>query len=82
MRDIDGSADRDATGPYPLFCCADWSGLAADLDELSGGIVSVDVVTDPFGEWTIEQLATGVPRPMCPFKEHFVVELGPAPLLG
>jgi len=43
-------------GPYPLFCCSDWSELAADLDELCDSVVSVVLVTDPFGEWTVEQL--------------------------
>jgi len=80
IREVDGSADRDAMGPYPLFCCSDWSQLAADLDELRDSVVSVVLVTDPFGEWTIEQLDTAFPDKRVAIKEHFVVKLAPAPL--
>jgi hypothetical protein len=65
----------DAIGPYPLFACADWTGLAADLDELSDELVSVSLVADPFGAWTLEELQACFPDLMVPFKEHHVVDL-------
>jgi hypothetical protein len=80
VRPIPGFPARDAMGPYPLFCCSDWSALAADLDSLDGGLVSVALVTDPFGDWTVEQLDTAFPDRREAFKEHFVVELAPGPL--
>jgi hypothetical protein len=79
VRPIEGSPDRDAMGAYPLFCCADWSGLPADLEQLEG-LVSVALVADPFGDWTPQLLDAAFPDRRVPFKEHFVVELGPAPL--
>jgi Acetyltransferase (GNAT) domain len=71
---------RDAMGPYPLFCCGDWSALAADLEELDGELVSVGLVADPFGNWTVDQLDHAFPDRRVAFKEHFVVELAPDPL--
>ena len=37
---------RDATGCYPLFCCADWNGLSDDLQSVPAEIVSVSLVAD------------------------------------
>ncbi len=52
-RPIPGSPYRDAMGCYPLFDCRDWSGLKADLDELAAEAVSICLVTDPFGRYTV-----------------------------
>jgi hypothetical protein len=71
---------RDAMGPYPVFACADWSALAGDLDALAGELVSVTLVTDPFGGWTVEGLDAAFPDRRVPFKEHYVVELAPDPV--
>ena len=38
----------DATGPYPLFCCANWDNLNEDLCQLEHEIVAVSLVSDPF----------------------------------
>jgi hypothetical protein len=65
----------DAIGPYPLFSCVNWSALAADLDDLRDQVVSLSVVADPFGAWTVERLRACFPDRMVPFKEHHVVEL-------
>lgn len=65
----------DAIGPYPLFACANWSGLADDLSELRDELVSVSLVADPFGAWTVEELRASFPDLMVPFKEHHVVDL-------
>jgi hypothetical protein len=78
-RRIDGEL-HDAMGPYPLFCCDDWPALAVDLEELAGELVSVGLVADPFGNWTVEQLDAAFPDRRVAFKEHFVVELAPDPV--
>jgi hypothetical protein len=74
----------DVMGPYPLFCCRDWSALAADLSELAipgnrdrddDAPVSVVVVTDPFGDCRPSTLLSAFPERVVPFKEHFVADL-------
>lgn len=69
---------RDAANPYPIFCCSDWSGLAADVASLEGQ-VSVTVVTDPLGTYDAGLLATAFPDLTRPFKSHFVVDLRASP---
>jgi len=74
-REIPGSHRRDAMGPYPVFCCDDWHGLAADLDELrDSGFVSVVAVTDPMldAATPAELGAFDVARP---FKTHYLTDL-------
>ena len=68
-------ADADGIGPYPLFACTDWSGLAADLDDLRDELVSVSLVADPFGNWILEELEACFPDLLVPFKEHHIVDL-------
>lgn len=75
VRSIDGTDGHDATGPYPLFACHDWTQLRADLDELSGELVSVTIVTDPFGSWDRATLGDAFPDLAEPYKDHFVVDL-------
>ena len=64
-RAIAGTQHRDAMGCYPLFGCADWSALAADLDDLKHELVSVALVADPFGKHELAALerAFDVVRP-------------------
>lgn len=82
VRPVPASDRYDAMGPYPLFACQHWAGLAADFEELElgGDLVSVTAVVDPFGAWTHAQLERAFPHRLVPFKEHFVVELEPDPL--
>ena len=80
VRSIADGPHRDAMGPYPLFACGDWSKLASDLDALAGELISVGLVADPFGNWTVELLDGAFPDRRQAFKEHYVVELGPDPL--
>ncbi len=75
-RPIAGRPDRDAMGCYPLFACRDWSALAADLDGL-GDLVSLVLVTDPFGDFDPSRQGAWFNRGAVPFKAHHVVELGP-----
>lgn len=71
-RDIPGTYYRDAMGVYPLFCCRDWGKLAQDLVELEG-LVSLVLVTDPLGAYSLPDL-TCFDR-VSLFKEHYVVDL-------
>lgn len=66
---------RDAMGCYPLFACRDWSQLHADVEELSGGLVSLALVTDPFGDYDEAYLRRCFPDLVVPFKEHYVIDL-------
>jgi hypothetical protein len=72
-REIPGADATDATGCYPLFACRDWSRLGEDVDALEG-MVSIVLVTDPFGRFDREDL---VPHfdDVRTFKSHFVVDL-------
>ena len=71
VRRIPNSEELDAMGCYPLFCCREWSELAADLSALD--LVSVSMVPDPFGDYTFKYLQQSFPDVAYPFKEHFVV---------
>ncbi len=75
QRPIPGTADGDAIGPYPLFCCADWHALPADLADLLGRLVSVVVVTDPFGPEDPTALIGGFSHGLVPYKNHIVIDL-------
>ena len=72
-RTIPGTSHRDAMGPYPLFVCEDWSRLQEDLYDV-GDLVSLTVVTDPFGEYD-EQLLHRCFDVVRPFKDHFIADL-------
>jgi hypothetical protein len=73
-RPIEGSPHHDAMGCYPLFVCADWSQLEADLNLLKG-FVCLSLVTDPFGDYDREILQRCFPHLVSSFKEHFIVDL-------
>ena len=73
-RQIQGSLYRDAMGCYPLFVCEEWSQLEADLNQVEG-LVSLSLVTDPFGNYDSSVLQRCFPNLVSPFKEHFVIDL-------
>jgi hypothetical protein len=73
-RQIPGFPFIDAMGCYPLFCCQEWSQLHRDLDELAD-LVSLTVVTDPFGKCDESYLKLCFPDLMRPFKQHYVIDL-------
>jgi len=62
-------------GGYPIFSCGDWTQLPAELEHLEGTIVSLSLVTDPFGDYDERLLRECFPDVMVPFKEHFVIDL-------
>lgn len=64
----------DAMGPYPLFSCPDWSGLADDLRELVD-LVSLVLVTDPFAPPPVPRLSELFPDVALRFKDHYVCDL-------
>ncbi|MBP1625887.1 MAG: hypothetical protein H6Q00_362 [Holophagaceae bacterium] len=78
-RSIPGSSYRDGMGLYPMFCCADWSSLPTDLEQLRGeGLVSLVLVTDPFlpeNQRTVFR-CFDMARP---FKMHYAADLGRSP---
>jgi hypothetical protein len=74
-RQIHGFADHDAIGVYPLFACQDWSNLHIDLDEVKRELISLALITDPFGDYDEAQLRLCFKDVVFPFKEHFVVDL-------
>jgi hypothetical protein len=75
-RAIPATPFHDAMGCYPLFTCANWSELGDDLDDLrDDGLVSLALVTDPFGAYDPDDLRRCMPDVMVPFKQHFVVDL-------
>ncbi|HVS80567.1 MAG TPA: GNAT family N-acetyltransferase [Pyrinomonadaceae bacterium] len=65
----------DAMGCYPLFACRDWSRLQTDLENIGTGLISLSVVTDPFGEYDLTLLRDCFADLVIPFKQHFVVDL-------
>jgi len=69
----------DAMGCYPIFCCADWSALADDFRDLSQSVVSVTLVTDPFGKYDPASLNRCFRDLVIAFKQHFVTDLTCAP---
>lgn len=73
-RAIPGSDARDAMGCYPLFACRDWSQLGRDLEPLGPALVSVTLVTDPFGAYDAPLLTQTFDR-VIPYKQHYVADL-------
>jgi hypothetical protein len=73
-RAIPGAEAHDAIGCYPLFACREWSGLTTDLEDLADELVSVSLVTDPFGDYDQSLLDECFDR-VVPFKDHFVADL-------
>jgi hypothetical protein len=74
VRQIPGTSYRDAMGCYPLFACKDWKQLSADLEEIGSELVSLALVTDPFGEYDpiyLHQCFDVV----IPFKDHYIADL-------
>lgn len=73
-RTIRETSYYDAMGCYPVFVCKNWSNLESDLDNISNQLISVSMVTDPFGNYDHENLK-GIFDFALPYKEHFVVDL-------
>ena len=74
-RTIPGTDARDGMGCYPLFACARWPALPDDVRALERALVTLVVVTDPFGAYDRALLERTFGDVVVPFKEHFVVDL-------
>ena len=75
IRDIAGTGARDAMGCYPLFSCQNWAGLYQDVESLGSDLVSLTLVTDPLGDYQLNDLKACFPDLLRPFKEHFIIDL-------
>jgi len=64
---------KDAIGIYPLFFCR-WNMLSLDLAEMDG-LVSFVAVTDPFGNYTRDELFLSGFDVVKPYKEHYIIDL-------
>lgn len=66
----------DLCGPYPIFRCQDWSGLAADLAELESDprLVSLVLVTDALDPPPLSLLESLFPHRCSLFKSHYLVD--------
>ena len=73
-RQIPGFSCLDGMGCYPLFACEDWLQIGYDLEDLSGGLVTLSLVADPYGNYTLPFLQECFDRVLT-FKEHFIVDL-------
>ncbi|MCA9936343.1 MAG: hypothetical protein H6662_07085 [Ardenticatenaceae bacterium] len=78
-REIGNGRYTDAMGSYPIFTCQNWNCLREDLDALPKDLVSIALVTDPFGEYDKSYLQDCFPDLILPFKKHYVVNLSDAP---
>lgn len=75
VRDIAGTEERDAMGCYPLFSCRNWADLCQDVELLGPDLVSLTLVTDPLGDYQLDDLKACFPNLVRPFKEHFIIDL-------
>jgi hypothetical protein len=73
-RPVDG-IHVDAMGTYPLFACSNWESLKCDFDQLGKSLVSITVVTDPFGDYDEPLLHDCFGDFVTPFKSHFASDL-------
>lgn len=78
-RRIPGEMAVDAMGCYPLFACVDWNALSRDIRDMGRDWISLALVADPFGDYTVDQLRSCFPDVMIPFKQHYVVDLSKSP---
>lgn len=76
-RGIPGTEYLDAMGPYPLFCCKDWTRLHLDLAVIQEEkkLASIALVTDPFAGCDEAYLHTCFPDRMFAYKDHYLVHL-------
>jgi hypothetical protein len=74
-RSISGTSEFDGMGCYPIFTCEKWFGLEKDLASFDNQLVSLAVVTDPFGEYNQQDLIRCFKDIVIPYKEHFIVDL-------
>ena len=74
VRKIPGTSYKDGMGCYPLFICREWTRLHEDLKEIESELVSLVLVTDPFGTADKAYLERYF-QIVKPFKKHPIVDL-------
>jgi len=74
-RQIPNTQYLDAMGCYPFFTCQEWDKLTQDLKEIEDEIVSILLVTDPFGKFDTGNLSNYFQDFFIPYKEHYVTDL-------
>lgn len=76
-RKISNHEKKDAMGCYPFFVCANWAKLNNDLIELEmeADMVSLSLVTDPFGNYSEDDLNICFKDMMKLYKLHYVRDL-------
>jgi hypothetical protein len=74
-RSIPDTPEFDGMGCYPIFACQDWSNLDKDLNRIGDQLVSLTLVTDPFGKYNQQELVQVFKDMAKPYKEHFVIDL-------
>jgi hypothetical protein len=74
-REIAGFPYRDGIGCYPIFVCRDYGKLDEDMENLAGDLVSLTLVTDPFGNFSMDLLKEYFGK-VTLFKNHFIADLG------
>ena len=74
-RRIPNSDLKDAMGCYPIFCCADWTRLLADIQNIRDKYVTISLVADPFAPVTTVDLSRCF-QLVHVFKKHFIVDVG------
>jgi len=78
-RKIAHTSMEDGMGGYPIFACKNWRNLSNDLRDLSTELVSITLVTDPFGEYTFQLLKDIFQDVVIPFKDHYIIDLNLLP---
>lgn len=74
-RPIPETPHFDGMGCYPIFACQNWQSLGKDLSCVGNQLVSLSLVTDPFGGYNQQELSQYFKDIARPYKEHFVVDL-------
>jgi len=78
QRGIHATPYADAMTCYPLFCCHHWEQLPTDLAAIDD-LVSLGIVTDPFGDYDEAYLRDTFHHLVFPYKQHFVTDLSKDP---
>src|SRR5437764_8540564 len=73
-RRVPNSDLKEAMGCYPLFCCTDWTRLAADIEEIKDRYVTISLVVDPFAPVTTVDLSRYF-QLVQSFKKHFIIDV-------
>jgi len=73
-RRVPNSDLKDAMGCYPLFCCTDWTRLAADIEKIKDRYVTISLVVDPFAPVTTVDLSRYF-QLVQSFKKHFIIDV-------